>query len=78
MKERMLNFKESILYVCRLQFGDIKKLINVAGEHNVNTMKNAGYISCGKNPTQTELQDTWKVTQAAKEYCKVAYGRIFF
>lgn len=75
--KRTLNFKESILYVCRLQFGNLESLKRAIGPSNVVVMKNAGFIAYGRKPTSFKPQTTWKVTQAAKDYYRATYGRMF-
>lgn len=72
-----MTFKEAVKFVCRIRFGYIQELRGDIGSSNVNTLKTMGFLSCGKNYNENEMQDTWKVTRTADEYCKAMYGGVF-
>lgn len=72
-----MTFKEAVKYVCRIRFGYIKELSDDIGLSNVNLLKTTGFLSCGINYSNNQLQDTWKVTRSADDYCKAMYGGVF-
>lgn len=72
-----MTFKEAVKFVCRIRFGYIQELREDIGSSNVNLLQTTGFLSCGKNYDGEQMQDTWKVTRSADDYCKAMYGGVF-
>lgn len=73
-----VTFEQAVRYVCALRFGYLSVLKKVIGDSRVNELVEAGFLACGRNSQNSEMKDTWKVTDAGVEYSKTMYNSVLF